>query len=93
MIALILLLLASPVLAHGSASWIMADPQTTWCCNRDCRRLQPGEVQSEGGKWTVNGIVPQAVYPTKPEGGPFFWGCFYEPDLIRIRCLFVPAMF
>lgn len=93
MIALILLLLAGPAYAHGEAGWIMADPATTWCCNEDCRRLLPGEVQSEGGKWTVNGIEPQAVYPTKPEGGPSFWGCFYEPDLVRIRCLFVPAMF
>lgn len=94
MIVLILLLLSGSAYAHGDAGWIMADPQTRFCCGvQDCRRLQAGEVSHTAAGWTVNGHPVRNVYPTKPEGGTEYWACFNLPELVVPRCLFVPAMF
>lgn len=84
----------TPSYAHGDAWWIAADPTTRWCCNTvDCRRLDANEVGRGPKGWLINGQPVEAVYPTKPEGGGGFWGCFHPPQYTRPRCLFIPAMF
>ena len=93
-IAVSILLGSTPAVAHGSASWIMESAETRWCCGiQDCRRLKAEEVTHDATGWRINGLPVANVYPTKPEGGTDYWACFNLPELVRPRCLFVPAMF
>lgn len=94
-ITLLGLLLASPAMGHGHASWIMNNPQTSYCCGeRDCRPLADSEVLRTPAGWVVNGrlVPPRSIYPTQ-DGTSRFWACFVEPALTEPRCLFIPAMF
>ena len=83
--------------AHGDASWIMADPQTSWCCGpKDC-----GPVPAEDVTWTPAGWVYRPTGETFPEtaarlhrsADEHFWRCRYMagPLAGKTRCLFVPG--
>lgn len=79
---------------HGSASWIMEDPRTSWCCGpNDCGPLPDGTVER----------VDDNTWRYKPSGQVFkrggpsvyqsinneFWGCTINPP--GLRCFFYPT--
>lgn len=83
------------VSAHGHAAWIMANPDTRYCCGpKDCRPLEltADKVEIRAGRYFLNGhaVKDGSVYPTR-DGTARYWACFYGPDYTVPRCLFVPA--
>lgn len=95
----LLFLAATPALAHDwvkpdgtkvSATWIMKDPNTSWCCGpQDCEPV-PGRVAFTGAGWTVRGIkgtVPINRTFRSIDGQP--WACRHV-STNAIRCLFLP---
>lgn len=83
-----------PAAGHGSANWIMADPNTRSCCGPvDCRPLEldRDQVEVRDGVWHVNGypVADSNIYPTR--GHLEYWACFWPNDYTVPRCLFVPG--
>jgi hypothetical protein len=74
--------------AHGAAAWIMADPDTRFCCGRsDCLVLPDGAVKHlESGGYAINdewfpevgGVRPNEMTSRVfPSNDAHYWACFH----------------
>lgn len=91
-----LMVQARPANSHGEASWIMANPQTAYCCGpHDCDRVPKSAVKITAGGFLVD-IAPGVMAPViiaygkeLPSKDDDYWACLM-PD--GIRCFFAPPM-
>lgn len=91
--ALLTMILAVPVRAHGDASWIMQNPDTSWCCGpQDCHAYPVKDVKitKAGYLFGPTGeTVPYAQAKTSIDDQ--YWACRYDDGEGEIRCFFAPA--
>lgn len=77
--------------SHGTASWIMANPATSYCCGpKDCTKLSKVEYTVMG--WTFENPITRQTefvkfdtqYPSIDED---YWACFVlDGQSTKLRC-------
>ena len=91
-IALSLFVVWSSATPHGHAFWIMADPDTRWCCGpQDCFELRTVERTRAGWAFVspVDGsavVVPYNFKARYASNNEHYWACFMPGG--SVRCFF-----
>lgn len=87
-------LLPGRALGHGEAGWIMANPETAYCCGpSDCERAPPGAVVMVGNAWRVVSTGQLFADDAKDmhwSRDADWWWC--RPDGVTVKCLFKPLL-
>ena len=81
--------------AHGSASWIMENPDFGWCCGpKDCFWLEAEEVRVDGDHYVVDRFaIRWSILGTFPSADRHFWACYFMRGSSheQLKCFFAPA--
>ena len=85
---------SSPAAAHGSADWIMKNPDFGWCCGpKDCLWLEPGEVRVDGDHYVVDRFsIRWSIIGSFPSADRRYWACYFMrgTEHQELKCFFAP---
>ncbi len=85
---------SSPAAAHGSADWIMKNPDFGWCCGpKDCFWLEPEEVRVDGDHYVVDRFsIRWPIIGSFPSADRRYWACYFMrgTEDQQLKCFFAP---
>ena len=85
---------SAPARAHGSADWIMKNPDFGWCCGpKDCFWLEPEEVRVDGDHYVVDRFsIRHSIIGSFPSADRRYWACYFMrgTEHQELKCFFAP---
>lgn len=85
---------SAPAWPHGSADWIMENPDFGWCCGpKDCFWLEPEEVRVDGDHYVVDRFsIRWPIIGSFPSVNHHYWACYFMrgTENQELKCFFAP---